>query len=137
MSPAELAALHAGAFDTPWGEAEFAALLGQAGVFAASEPGGFILIRQVADEAEILTLAVEPASRRQGIGRRVISAAAQAAARHGAARLFLEVAVDNKAAIALYEGCGFGRLGVRRGYYARRGGAVDALVLELDLQAFG
>lgn len=133
MSPAELAALHAGAFDTPWSEAEFAALLGQAGVFAASEPGGIILIRQVADEAEILTLAVEPASRRRGVGRRLISAAAQAAAQRGAVRLFLEVAVDNMAAIALYEGCGFGRLGVRRGYYARRGGAVDALVLGLDL----
>ncbi|MDB5440063.1 MAG: ribosomal-protein-alanine acetyltransferase [Caulobacteraceae bacterium] len=133
MSPAELAALHASAFDKPWSEVEFAALLRQTGVFAASEPGGFILVRQVADEAEILTLAVEPAGRRRGLGRRLTEQAAAQAAQRGAAKLFLEVAIDNPAAIALYRACGFRELGLRRGYYSRVESAIDALVLGRDL----
>ena len=47
-------------------------------------------------------------------------------ARAGAGRVFLEVRADNRAATALYEGLGFTRTGLRRGYY--RDGA-DALVL--------
>ena len=59
-----LAALHATAFAAPWSAREFSDLLAQAGVFAVVEPDGFILIRQVLDEAEILTLAVRPEARR-------------------------------------------------------------------------
>ena len=68
-----LAAIHAEAFDrpgdTPWSAAAFADLLIQAGVFAVEAADGFILMRAVADEAEILTLAVRPAGRRRGAGR--------------------------------------------------------------------
>ena len=52
----------------------------------------------------------------------------------GARAIFLEVAADNLAALALYEGQGFVRIGERRGYYARRGAApMSALVWRLDL----
>ncbi len=54
----------------------------------------------------------------------------------GATEAFLEVAVDNDGAIALYEGLGFRRAGLRKSYYDRgAAGCVDALVMRLDLNA--
>lgn len=129
-----LADLHAAAFAAPWDAAAFETLLGQAGVFAIEAPEGFILIRSVADEAEILTLAVAPAARRRGLGARLVRDGAAAAAARAAARLFLEVADDNVAALALYAGAGFVEAGRRPGYYARpEGGRQDALILALNL----
>lgn len=133
---ARLAGLHAGAFAAPWDTAAFEALLGQSGVFVVEAPGGFILIRTVADEAEILTLAVDPSARRRGVGARLVREGAAAAAAGGAARLFLEVADDNIPALALYAGAGFTEAGRRPGYYARPdGGRQDALILALNLPA--
>lgn len=134
--PEALAEIHAEAFDAPWDAGAFRALLDQPGVIAVAEADGFILIRVVADEAEILTLAVRPAARRQGLGARLTAQAAAAARSLGAARLFLEVAEDNDAARGLYEALGFQPAGRRRGYYARKDGpAVDALILALNFTA--
>ena len=129
----KLAALHATAFDAPWSAVEFAQLLDGPGVFAVAEPDGFILIRVVADEAEILTLAVRPEARGAGLGGRLVGQGAVRAAQAGARRLFLEVAETNAAARALYARAGFALIGRRRGYY--EGGRTDALVLGLDLGA--
>lgn len=129
-----LAAIHAAAFDTPWTTAAFAALLDQAGVHLIEAADGFILMRTVLDEAEILTLAVAPAARRQGLGGRLVGDGLDAAARDGAARAFLEVAEGNAAARALYAAAGFVEVGRRPGYYARSDGpAEDALLLALNL----
>ena len=131
--PTALAALHASAFPAPWSAAVFADLLVQPGVFAVVEADGFILMRAVLDEAEILTLAVRPSSRRGGLGRRLVDAAVVRAAALGAERMFLEVAEDNVAARALYARAGFIEAGRRRGYYARADGSrEDALVLTLN-----
>ncbi|MDQ1155021.1 ribosomal protein S18-alanine N-acetyltransferase [Brevundimonas sp. SORGH_AS_0993] len=134
--PAVLADLHAQAFSAPWNATAFADLLAQPGVFAVAEADGFILIRLVLDEAEILTLAVRPAARRAGLGGRLVGQGAVQAAQGGARRLFLEVAEDNAAARALYARAGFRSLGRRKAYYAAPdGGRIDALVLGLDLAA--
>lgn len=131
---ARLAALHAAAFAGPWDAAAFHALLGQAGVFAVEAPDGFILMRAVADEAEILTLAVCPRARRRGLGGWLVGEGAVEAAARGAVRLFLEVAADNAPARALYARAGFAEAGRRPGYYARPdGGRQDALLLALNL----
>jgi ribosomal-protein-alanine N-acetyltransferase len=96
--------------------------------FASEE--GFILVRSLGPEAEVITLAVAPAARRRGLGRALVETAAAAVAAGGAEALFLEVAADNAPALALYESTGFVRAGHRRGYYARPPGpAVDALTL--------
>ncbi len=131
-----LAAIHAAAFSAPWDAAAFETLLDQTGVFAIEAPDGFILLRAVADEAEILTLAVRPGARRQGLGARLVRDGATMAADRGATRLFLEVADDNAAALGLYTGMGFAGAGRRPGYYARPGGGrQDALILALNLPA--
>lgn len=137
---ARLAAIHVEAFDrpgeTPWTEAAFADLLAQTGVFAVEAPDGFVLMRTVADEAEILTLAVRPAARRGGQGARLVGEGVLAAAARGAGRVFLEVAEDNAAARALYARAGFAEAGRRPGYYAAAdGGRRDALLLALNLTA--
>ena len=135
---AALAALHARAFEAPWPEQAIVDLLHSLGVVAFEGEGGFILVRALPEEAEILTLAVAPEARRRGLGRTLVRAAVGAAQAVGAEALFLEVAADNEAAVALYEGEGFARAGLRRGYYARSGGAPqDALVLRRALNSAG
>jgi ribosomal-protein-alanine N-acetyltransferase len=133
-----LAALHAEAFDRPWGAAALQALMAAEGGLALLDETrlGFILIRAVADEAEVLTLAVSPKARRRGLGRTLVEAGARAAASRGARTLFLEVAADNVAALALYRACGFVETGRRRGYYPREAAAaVDALLFSRPLLA--
>ncbi len=137
-----LAQAHARSFDPAWSASEIAALLVSPGAFAmaaraAEDPdwvAGFLLARAIAGEAEVLTLAVDPAHRRQGVARALLEASAAAAVTAGAEAMFLEVAADNDAAVALYQSAGFESVGRRRGYYARPGGPpVDALVLRLVL----
>jgi ribosomal-protein-alanine N-acetyltransferase len=121
-----MAAVHARAFDHPWTAGEIAELM-EVGAFGLMADDGFILVRQAAGEAEVLTLAVAPAARRQGVGRALVDAAI---ARLGGGELFLEAAADNEAAIGLYQAAGFTQVAVRRGYYARPGGPVDALTMK-------
>lgn len=134
MTPDALAALHARAFATPrpWSAGEFAGLLADPTVFLLAEGAvdGLLLGRVVAGEGELLTLAVDPDLRRQGIGRRLMVRFLSQAQALGAESLFLEVAADNRAAIALYQTSGFVSAGRRRGYYLRDGAAaMDALVM--------
>jgi ribosomal-protein-alanine N-acetyltransferase len=126
---AHLAALHASAFAKPWGVDALGELLAMPGSFVFHAAHGFVMARTVADEAEILTLAVAPPARRKGLGRSLVLLAASHSQKRGARIVFLEVGVANAAALALYTGLGFVQVGTRRGYYD--GG--DALVLRLSL----
>lgn len=124
-----MAAVHAIAFpDDPWSESSFSRLLGQPGVAGLiDERGGIVMLRCIADEAEILTLGV--ASPRLGIGLALMQAAIAQAKSQGAATLHLEVAESNTAACALYKQLGFKQTGRRQKYYDNGG---DALVLSLN-----
>lgn len=126
-----LAALHAGCFPDAWDAAAITALLATPGTFAFTHDDGFVLARVAGDEAEILTLAVAPAARGRGLGRALLQAVIRKVSEMGGASLFLEVGADNPAALALYAGLGFTRVGMRKAYY--NGG--DALVLRLSLPA--
>lgn len=95
-----------------------------------SGDGGMALARIAGDDSELLTLAVVPAARRGGLGRALLQAAMQEAARRGAGAMFLEVAEANRPARALYAGTGFEPVGRRPAYY--RDGT-DALVLRARL----
>jgi ribosomal-protein-alanine N-acetyltransferase len=135
---AVLAAIHAACFPpgARWGADAMVLQLSLPGAFgvavqtAPDQPAGFVLARVAADEAEILTIAVLPAARRQGLGDRLLDAAEIGAAERGAASMFLEVAETNAAARALYLRRGYRQVGLRRGYYAP---GLDALVLRRTL----
>ncbi|UPY36411.1 GNAT family N-acetyltransferase [Sediminicoccus sp. KRV36] len=115
-----LAALHATAFPAgaAWSAGTITTLLAMEGVFGLHAPGGFILARRVLDEAEILTLAVHPAHRQQGLGLALVETSALVAATAGARVMFLEVDEANAPAMALYTKAGFAQAGLRRDYYA-------------------
>ena len=133
-----MAAAHALAFEGSWREDEFEDLLEGEGIYGFlaedDEPLGVILCRIAADEVEVLTIGVAPAARRKGVAQALLAAALGVARTRQVAHAFLEVAVDNDAAEALYAGLGFRRTGLRKSYYDRGPeGYVDALVMRLDL----
>lgn len=137
MTPDALADLHRRCFRSPapWTKADFAGFLADPLAFLLVEgDAGFILGRAVAGEAEVLTLAVAPESRRLGLGRKLLARFVYQARLRGAQRAFLEVSSDNAAAIALYESSGFSRVGRRPGYYKTPENEwLDALILARDL----
>jgi ribosomal-protein-alanine N-acetyltransferase len=132
VTPDRLAHLHARCFTRPrpWSAAEFAALLDSPHAFLLTRPQGFLLGRVVADQAELLTLAVAPDARRQGIARDLATEFAATSRARGAAYAFLEVAADNAPAQALYHASGWAESGRRRRYY---GPDLDAIVMTLTL----
>lgn len=126
-----LAAIHREAFGAEsWSEESLATLLDSPFVIGLIQEGGFILARAVAGEAEILTLAVLPDRRRQGIGRALLEAALQQATQRHADHIFLEVDAANAAALALYRAAGFVEAGTRPDYY---GPGQSALLLSRRL----
>ena len=88
---------------------------------------GLVVFRTMADEAEILNLAVGSTSRRRGIGSRLIENALAACKTAGVKRIFLEVRDSNDAARKFYLRMGFTEVGRRRKYYSEP--MEDALVL--------
>jgi ribosomal-protein-alanine N-acetyltransferase len=136
-----MATMHA-AFDPLFGEAwtrgQCAGILGLGGVWlhlarSDGRAAGFALSRVVLDEAELLLLAVQPAQRRLGVGRALLTAVADEARIRGATRLHLEMRDGNPAA-HLYEGAGFHEVGRRKRYYrGRDGSSFDAITLACRL----
>ena len=92
---------------------------------------GFLIGRIVADEFEILNMAVSRAYRRSGIGSRLLESALESSRIAGSARAYLEVRASNGPAIALYAHHGFTECGRRAGYY--RDPVEDAVLLSLSL----
>lgn len=132
-----LAALHAEAFPPAerWTAQAMGMLLDLPGHFglvadAGGEPLGFALGRAAAGEAEVLTLAVRPGSRRAGTGRALMAGLIAEAANRGAGTLFLEVSEANLPARALYASLAATEAGRRRRYYQD---GSDALVLRIDI----
>ncbi|WP_026873191.1 ribosomal protein S18-alanine N-acetyltransferase [Inquilinus limosus] len=136
---AVLSALYEAGFGEAWAADQLAQLLAGPGVFAlialdeGEEPAGYALARVAADEAELLSIALLPGQRRRGGGRLLLHALIDRCAAAGAETLFLEVATDNAAALALYRGAGFREAGIRKGYYKVGAAAVDAIVMKRDL----
>ena len=83
-----------------------------------AQPVGFCLGTMAADEVEVLSLCVLPDQRRCGVARRLMRAFQELAWQRGGRVVFLEVAHDNTAAIALYSSLGYIETARRRGYYA-------------------
>jgi ribosomal-protein-alanine N-acetyltransferase len=130
-----VAAVHQRSFSHPWTTADFIRFANTPechGVVAWRDGviAGFIVICVVSGDAEILTIAIDPLWRRQGVASSLLSRAMADAASQGADALFLEVGVRNEAALALYKQLGFIRTGRRAKYYTTPDGPEDAIVMK-------
>lgn len=133
MTPDILAEIYRAAFPSsrPWSADEIVSLIQPPG-FVVTAPGGFAIGRSAQGEAELITMAVEPASQGQGVGRSLLSEFERAV---GVEKLFLEVAADNIPALALYRGSGWFETGRRKDYYTRLDGQpCDAVTMSKTLQ---
>jgi ribosomal-protein-alanine N-acetyltransferase len=133
-----LAALHGASFQRGWSAEEFERLLVERNVvadraMAGTELAGFVVSRIAADQAEILSIAVDASHRGLGLARKMLGVHLRRLAAYGVAAVFLEVDEGNVAARRLYAGFGFTEVGRRESYYAPADGAAAALVLRLDL----
>lgn len=136
MTPEMLAALHARAFPDSrgWSPSEIAAFLERPGVFLTTGANGFAIGRAVLDEAELVTICIDPAGQGRGDGQRLLKRFEAAAAARGARSVFLEVAEDNVPARALYARAAYVETGRRPGYYVRVSGpAADAILMRGDI----
>ena len=137
---AALAKLHAQGFHRSWPREDFASYIAgrDTPVYVACDArrkiAGFAMLRLAADEAELITIAVDRGWRKKGIGKALMRAMLEDLSMTPARKLFLEVAADNPAALRLYGGLGFLRISERQGYYARHDGQpATAIVMARDL----
>ncbi len=131
--------LHGQRFPRQWSDGEFHGLLLQQNVFGFvarqtnaffSKPlGGFVLGREAAGEAEILTVAAADRFARQGLGWRLMQAALREAVSRGADSMFLEVEAENRAAVGLYRKLGFAQVAERPAYYTTADGRRTAALV--------
>jgi len=124
-------------FADPWSLGDFRECLASgATVLVAArdyEVAGYIIGRAVADEGEILNLAVAPAHQRHGVGRLLARHALEVLSARGARAVYLEVRESNAAARRLYEGLGFEAVARRPNYY--RQPVEAALILRAAISA--
>lgn len=136
---ARVAAIERAAFSDPWPASAFQDALGATPpllFFVAVREratAGYVLARRVADEAEILNLAVAAEHRRRGVGRALVERVLGELRACGVRDAFLEVRESNRAAQGLYEGLGFRVVGRRPRYYRRP--VEDALLLRAAISA--
>ncbi len=138
-----MARIHAVSFDDAWSAAMIRRILSMPGSFGLVarrnrqwSVAGFALVRGVADEGELLSLAVASDQRGRGVGSLLLAGVIQQSHAAGARKLFLEVAEDNFVARDLYDGFGFVPVGRRPDYYVRADGSkASAVTMSYDLTA--
>ena len=133
----ELSQLHARCFPRGWDEASIGAFIADPAcvVFIASAGEentchGFLIARAASGEAEILTLAVDSARRRQGVARALLAATIARLRFAEISQLFLEVESGNEAAEGPYRSFGAKSVGRRPAYYEH---GADAAIFSLAL----
>ena len=135
----KLAELHAASFHRGWGEGEFETMLRERNTLAhrlqlGRKTVGFAVSRMGADEAEILSIAVDAAYRGRGWSRNLLLTHLGHLAGRGVRTVFLEVEENNQPARRLYERAGFGVAGRRERYYRQASGEqLNALLMRRDL----
>jgi len=91
---------------------------------------GFVCSSLVLDELHIQEVAVDRYCRNRGLGALLINQLLQTAAAENAKRAYLEVRRSNRAAIRLYEKCGFAEEAVRTAFY---GDGEDAVFMSINI----
>ena len=157
VSPAQiddypfLAKIHGQGFDSAWNEDELVSSVAAKGTSCLvanirgkgnKGPKGFLLLRALAGQSEILTLAIDREYRRRGMARALMGHAIRQLQAERIAQLFLEVSESNVAALNLYRSLKFKQISRRKSYYKSRSvrsdgveePAANALVMQLELR---
>ena len=117
--------------DDPWYSEVFLQAMAAGHHYVAARENGTLIgyagLARMGDEAEVHTLAVDPAHQGRGVGRALLRALLAHAA---GATVFLEVRTDNHSAIELYRSEGFAVVGTRRSYYRPSG--ADAFTMRRE-----
>lgn len=134
----KLAQLHGASFHRGWGESEFESMLSERNTLVhrlrlGRKIIGFAVSRIGADEAEILSIAVDAAHRGRGLSRNLLLTHLGYLAGRGVRTIFLEVEENNQPARRLYERAGFAVVGRRERYYHQGGEQLNALLMRRDL----
>jgi ribosomal-protein-alanine N-acetyltransferase len=134
-----LAQLHAASFHRGWGDGEFESMIAERNTLVhrlrlGRKTIGFAASRIGADEAEILSIAIDAHQRGRGLSRKLLLTHLGHLAGRGVRRIFLEVEENNAPARRLYERCGFAVVGRRERYYQQASGEqLNALLMRRDL----
>ncbi|MBR0717192.1 ribosomal protein S18-alanine N-acetyltransferase [Bradyrhizobium liaoningense] len=136
---ARLAQLHGASFARGWGEGEFESMMSERNTLVhrfrlGRKTIGFAVSRIGADEAEILSIAIDAARRGRGLSRALLLTHLGHLAGRGVRTIFLEVEENNQPARRLYERAGFVVVGRRERYYKQPDGEqLNALLMRRDL----
>jgi ribosomal-protein-alanine N-acetyltransferase len=135
----KLAELHGASFHRGWGEGEFEQMLSERNTLVhrlrqGRKIIGFAVSRMAADEAEILSIAVDAKHRGRGLSRNLLLTHLGHLAGRGIRTVFLEVEENNHPARRLYDKAGFSVAGRRERYYKQPGGEqLNAVLMRRDL----
>ena len=133
-----LAQLHGTSFHRGWGESEFERMLAERNTLVqrlrlGRKIIGFAVSRMGADEAEILSIAIDAGHRGKGYSRNLLLTHLGHLAGYGVRSIFLEVEENNHPARRLYQWAGFAVVGRRERYYQQDGEQLNALLMRRDL----
>jgi ribosomal-protein-alanine N-acetyltransferase len=133
-----LAQLHGTSFHRGWGESEFERMLAERNTLVqrlrlGRKIIGFAVSRMGADEAEILSIAIDAGHRGKGFSRNLLLTHLGHLAGYGVRSIFLEVEENNHPARRLYQWAGFTVVGRRERYYRQDGEQLNALLMRRDL----
>lgn len=133
---AEVIEIERVSFPTPWSRLAYLSELleNEKAVYIVAKQDGKVVgyagMWIIFDEGHITTLAVSPAVRSRGIGRKLLRTLAALAKESGASRMTLEVRKSNITAYTLYLSEGYLPAGIRPGYY--RDNNEDAIIMWKD-----
>ena len=130
--------IHCACFAKGWNESMMRQMLllpGSLGLIAYQhdKPAGIVVYAYSPGQADIVTFGVLPDYRGRHVSDELMEASFRSLADEGIKEIFLEVAVDNTHAIALYKRHGFQQVGRRPNYYVRGDVKTDALVMRAEL----
>lgn len=138
--------IHGASFNRGWSDGEIEKLLAQDSYSclvarrqgkSAAKLLGFVVVKKVLDEAEIISIATHPKSRRQGSAKHLLNTVLRQLQNDRVKLLFLEVDEQNRPAIELYKELGFQQVAKRDGYYSQsdsdKNNHSSALVMQLEL----
>ncbi|MEN9946955.1 MAG: ribosomal-protein-alanine N-acetyltransferase [Pseudomonadota bacterium] len=123
---------------TPWSLTSYQQALNNKhyvilGLYYENRLIGGCVYSKIIDEAEILQLCISANYQRRGYANFLLTQLSQQLRQSLIEQVFLEVMVNNQAAINLYHKLGFNIISCRKNYYKIKGATYDAWLMALNL----